>query len=54
MLNLVVAADGSGDYKALSAVMARTSKNSYTRYAVRVKPKVDCENVVVPNGRKQI
>ena len=53
MLNLVVAADGSGDYKAVSAVMARTSKNSYTRYA-GVKPKVDCENVVVPNGRKQI
>ena len=46
----MVTADCSGDYKTVSVLMVGTSKKSYTRYVVRLKAIVYCENVEVPKG----
>lgn len=52
--NLVVAADGSGDHKTVSAAVAAAPENSETRYVIRIKAGVYRENVDVPKKKKNI
>ncbi|XP_062156176.1 pectinesterase 3 [Alnus glutinosa] len=52
--NLVVAADGSGDHKTVSAAVAAAPDNSKTRYVIRIKAGVYRENVDVTKKKKNI
>ncbi|GKB92821.1 pectinesterase/pectinesterase inhibitor U1 [Tanacetum coccineum] len=45
--NVVVAADGSGDYKTVAAAVEAAPKKSKTRYVIRIKAGVYRENVEV-------
>jgi pectinesterase len=46
--DVVVAADGSGNYKTVSAATAAAPKKSSKRYIIRIKAGVYRENVDVP------
>ncbi|KAI7735817.1 hypothetical protein M8C21_000579, partial [Ambrosia artemisiifolia] len=52
--NAVVAADGSGDYKTVSAAVAAAPSKSKTRYVIRIKAGVYRENVDVPKGKTNL
>ncbi|GJV90502.1 pectinesterase/pectinesterase inhibitor U1 [Tanacetum coccineum] len=52
--NVVVAADGSGDYKTVAAAVEAAPKKSKTRYVIRIKAGVYRENVEVPKGKTNI
>ncbi|KAG6668988.1 hypothetical protein I3843_01G203600 [Carya illinoinensis] len=52
--NVVVAADGSGDYKTVSEAVAAAPSNSKTRYVIRIKAGVYRENVEVSKKKKNI
>ncbi|KAH7546992.1 hypothetical protein FEM48_Zijuj01G0259800 [Ziziphus jujuba var. spinosa] len=52
--NVVVAADGSGNYKTVSAAVAAAPDNSKTRYVIKIKAGVYRENVEVGKKKKNI
>ncbi|KAF3451952.1 hypothetical protein FNV43_RR08048 [Rhamnella rubrinervis] len=52
--NVVVAADGSGNYKTVSAAVAAAPDNSNKRYVIRIKAGVYRENVEVGKKKKNI
>ncbi|KAB1218275.1 Pectinesterase 3 [Morella rubra] len=52
--NVVVAADGSGDYKTVSAAVAAAPDNSKTRYIISIKAGKYSENVEVTKKKKNI
>ncbi|KAL8098786.1 hypothetical protein AgCh_031489 [Apium graveolens] len=52
--NVVVAADGSGNYKTVSAAVAAAPQDSTKRYVIRIKAGVYRENVDVPKKKKNI
>ncbi|XP_002532944.2 pectinesterase [Ricinus communis] len=52
--NVVVAADGSGDYKTVSAAVAAAPSKSSKRYIIRIKAGVYKENVEVPKGKTNL
>ena len=52
--NVVVAADGSGNYKTVSAAVAAAPDNSKTRYIIKIKAGVYRENVEVTKKKKFI
>ncbi|KAI3727387.1 hypothetical protein L1987_67201 [Smallanthus sonchifolius] len=52
--NVVVAADGSGNYKTVAAAVAAAPSKSSTRYVIRIKAGVYRENVEVPTAKTNI
>lgn len=52
--NVVVAADGSGNYKTVSEAVAKAPEKSSTRYVIRIKAGVYRENVEVPKKKTNI
>ncbi|XP_058108752.1 pectinesterase-like [Magnolia sinica] len=52
--NVVVAADGSGDFRTVSAAVAAAPERSSTRYVIRIKAGVYRENVNVPKKKTNI
>ncbi|KAL9661010.1 hypothetical protein QQ045_025829 [Rhodiola kirilowii] len=50
----VVAADGSGDYKTVSAAVAGAPSKGKSRYVIRIKSGVYTENVDVPKSKTNI
>lgn len=52
--NVVVAADGSGNYRTVSAAVAAAPTKSSRRYVIRIKAGVYRENVDVPKGKTNI
>ncbi|CAK9144685.1 unnamed protein product [Ilex paraguariensis] len=52
--NVVVAADGSGNYKTVSAAVAAAPEGSSRRYVIRIKAGVYRENVDVPKKKTNI
>ncbi|XP_077240882.1 pectinesterase-like [Tasmannia lanceolata] len=52
--NVVVAADGSGNYKTVSAAVAAAPEKSSNRYVIRIKAGVYRENVEVPKKKTNI
>ncbi|CAM8954338.1 unnamed protein product [Rhodiola kirilowii] len=52
--NVVVAADGSGNFKTVSAAVAAAPSKSNTRYVIRIKAGVYRENVDVPKSKTNI
>ncbi|CAL0308887.1 unnamed protein product [Lupinus luteus] len=52
--NVVVAADGSGNYRTVSAAVAAAPENSAKRYVIRIKAGVYKENVDVPKKKTNI
>jgi pectinesterase len=52
--NVVVAADGSGDYKTVSEAVAAVPKKSSTRYVIQIKAGVYRENVEVPKDKHNV
>ena len=52
--DVVVAADGSGNYKTVSAAVAAAPDYSSKRYIIRIKAGVYRENVVVPKEKSNI
>ncbi|KAF2323681.1 hypothetical protein GH714_036594 [Hevea brasiliensis] len=52
--DVVVAADGSGDYKTVSEAVAAAPKKSSKRYIIRIKAGVYRENVEVPKSKTNI
>ena len=52
--NVVVAADGSGNYKTVAAAVAAAPSKSSTRYVIRIKAGVYRENVEVPKSKTNI
>ncbi|KAF7136212.1 hypothetical protein RHSIM_Rhsim08G0244800 [Rhododendron simsii] len=52
--NVVVAADGSGDYRTVSAAVAAAPEGSSTRYVIRIKAGVYRENVDVPKKKTNL
>ncbi|PON63107.1 Pectin lyase fold/virulence factor [Parasponia andersonii] len=52
--NVVVAADGSGDYRTVSEAVKAAPDNSKTRYVIRIKAGVYRENVDVSKKKKNI
>ncbi|XP_047960257.1 pectinesterase-like [Salvia hispanica] len=52
--NVVVAADGSGDYKTVAAAVAAAPEKSSKRYVIRIKAGVYRENVEVPKKKTNI
>lgn len=52
--NVVVAADGSGNYKTVSEAVAAAPEKSSTRYVIRIKAGVYRENVDVPKKKTNI
>ncbi|KAL9405856.1 hypothetical protein Peur_002828 [Populus x canadensis] len=52
--NVVVAADGSGDYKTVSEAVAAAPKKSSTRYVIQIKAGVYRENVEVPKDKHNV
>lgn len=51
--NVVVAADGSGDFTTVSAAVAAAPSSS-TRYVIRIAAGVYRENVNIPSGKRNI
>ncbi|KAK3025125.1 hypothetical protein RJ639_043907 [Escallonia herrerae] len=52
--NVVVAADGSGNYRTVSAAVAAAPSKSSSRYVIRIKAGVYRENVDVPKSKTNI
>ncbi|XP_031252521.1 pectinesterase-like [Pistacia vera] len=52
--NVVVAADGSGNYKTVSAAVAAAPEGGSKRYIIKIKAGVYRENVEVPKKKKNI
>ncbi|XP_057770514.1 pectinesterase [Salvia miltiorrhiza] len=52
--NVVVAADGSGNYKTVAAAVAAAPEKSSKRYIIRIKAGVYRENVEVPKKKTNI
>lgn len=52
--NVVVAADGSGDFKTVAAAVAAAPEKSSKRYVIRIKAGVYRENVEVPKKKTNI
>ncbi|KAL7605839.1 hypothetical protein Lser_V15G17795 [Lactuca serriola] len=52
--NVVVAADGSGNYKTVAAAVAAAPSKSSARYVIRIKAGVYRENVEVPSAKTNI
>lgn len=52
--NVVVAADGSGDFKTVSAAVAAAPSGSSKRYIIRIKAGTYRENVDVPKSKTNI
>lgn len=52
--NVVVAADGSGNYKTVAAAVNAAPSKSKTRYVIRIKAGVYRENVEVPSSKTNI
>ncbi|MBA0595005.1 pectinesterase [Gossypium raimondii] len=52
--NVVVAADGSGNFKTLSEAVAKAPEKSSKRYIIRIKAGVYRENVEVPKKKSNI
>ncbi|XP_071741980.1 pectinesterase-like [Rutidosis leptorrhynchoides] len=52
--NVVVAADGSGDFTTVSAAVAAAPSSSSTRYVIRIAPGVYKENVNIPSGKRNL
>ncbi|WCJ39297.1 Plant invertase/pectin methylesterase inhibitor superfamily [Euphorbia peplus] len=52
--NVVVAADGSGNFRTVSAAVAAAPSKSSTRYVIRIKSGVYKENVDVPKAKTNI
>ncbi|XP_071716107.1 pectinesterase-like [Rutidosis leptorrhynchoides] len=52
--NVVVAADGSGNYKTVAAAVAAAPSKSKTRYVIRIKAGVYRENVEVTSGKTNL
>ncbi|KAL7180575.1 hypothetical protein ACSBR1_043716 [Camellia fascicularis] len=52
--DVVVAADGSGDYKTVEAAVAAAPEKSSKRYVIRIKAGVYRENVEVPKKKTNI
>ncbi|KAJ9537652.1 hypothetical protein OSB04_030385 [Centaurea solstitialis] len=52
--NVVVAADGSGDYRTVSAAVAAAPSGSSSRYVIRIKAGVYRENVEIPSGKRNL
>ncbi|KAJ0537249.1 putative pectinesterase [Helianthus annuus] len=52
--NVVVAADGSGNYKTVAAAVAAAPSKSSSRYVIRIKAGVYRENVVVPKAKTNL
>ncbi|KAL2345983.1 hypothetical protein Fmac_007268 [Flemingia macrophylla] len=52
--NVVVAADGSGNYKTVSEAVAAAPSKSSSRYVIRIKAGVYRENVDVPSSKTNI
>ncbi|MBA0565439.1 hypothetical protein Golob_010314 [Gossypium lobatum] len=52
--NVVVAADGSGNFKTVSEAVAKAPEKSSTRYIIRIKAGVYRENVEVPKKKSNI
>uniref|UniRef100_A0A7N0TIP0 Pectinesterase n=1 Tax=Kalanchoe fedtschenkoi TaxID=63787 RepID=A0A7N0TIP0_KALFE len=52
--NVVVAADGSGDYRTVSEAVEAAPSRSTTRYVIRIKAGVYRENVDVPSAKTNI
>ncbi|KAH6773329.1 pectin methylesterase 3 [Perilla frutescens var. frutescens] len=52
--NVVVAADGSGNYKTVAAAVAAAPEKSSKRYVIRIKAGVYRENVEVPKKKTNI
>ncbi|KAJ1390767.1 Pectinesterase, catalytic [Sesbania bispinosa] len=52
--NVVVAADGSGNYRTVSAAVAAAPEKSSKRYVIRIKAGVYRENVDVPRTKTNI
>lgn len=52
--NVVVAADGSGNYRTVAAAVAAAPSKSSTRYVIRIKAGVYRENVEVPKAKTNI
>lgn len=52
--NVVVAADGSGNYRTVGEAVAAAPGGSSSRYIIRIKAGVYRENVEVPSGKTNI
>ncbi|GAA0168153.1 esterase [Lithospermum erythrorhizon] len=52
--NVVVAADGSGNFKTVAEAVAKAPEKSSKRYVIRIKSGVYRENVEVPKGKTNI
>ncbi|KAI3766333.1 hypothetical protein L2E82_16387 [Cichorium intybus] len=52
--NVIVAADGGGNYKTVAAAVAAAPSKSKTRYVIRIKAGVYRENVDVPKSKTNI
>lgn len=52
--NLVVAADGSGDFTSVSAAVAAAPESSSSRYVIKIKAGVYRENVEVPKKKTNL
>ena len=52
--NVVVAADGSGNFKTVAAAVAAAPEKSSSRYVIRIKAGVYNENVEVPKHKTNI
>ncbi|XP_078441588.1 pectinesterase-like [Wolffia australiana] len=52
--DVVVAADGSGNFRKISEAVAAAPSNSGKRYVIRIKAGTYTENVEVPKGKKNL
>lgn len=52
--NVVVAADGSGDFTTVSAAVAAAPESSSSRYVIKIKAGVYTENVEVPKKKTNL
>jgi pectinesterase len=52
--NVVVAADGSGNYRTVAAAVAAAPSRSATRYVIRIRAGVYRENVEIPSSKPNI
>ncbi|EEF46190.1 Pectinesterase-3 precursor, putative [Ricinus communis] len=52
--NVVVAADGSGNYRTVSEAVAAAPSRSSTRYVIRIKAGVYRENVDIPSSKTNL
>ncbi|KAK1416952.1 hypothetical protein QVD17_26072 [Tagetes erecta] len=52
--NVVVAADGSGDFTTVAAAVAAAPSSSSTRYVIRIAAGVYRENVDIPSGKRNL